>query len=101
MTKAKKKPAARPRAPRARRPRPLDCEAVRGALALIADHGRNNTARLVEHLQAGYGLKLTFSTGTHRAAMLGVTGTATHGDLGALEAWGRAARRALLRARTL
>jgi hypothetical protein len=89
--------AKRPPIPKAA-PLQLDTEAIRGALAQIADHGRNNTALLVALLEQSRGLNLKRKGNTTTAQMLGVHAQVTGGDLAALELWANAARRALLRA---
>lgn len=99
MSDPKTKPAPPKRAAKPRKPKPLDATAIRGALAQIEDHGGNNTARLIELLEANYGLKLQLveTASAMVVTMLGVTAPAMPGGhLAALQAWGRAARRALL-----
>ena len=81
-----------------RKPKPLGPKRraeITDALDLIATSG-SRMDLLEPALCSGYGLKLSFSTGTHRATMLGITGTATSGNADALQSWARAARRALL-----
>jgi hypothetical protein len=81
-----------------RKPKPMTAKRradISDALDLIATSGTRMDL-LEPALSSGYALKLSFSTGTHRATMLGITGTATSGNADALQSWARAARRALL-----
>ena len=94
MTDIAPKTPPKPRAKAARPARAAKIEDLKTAIALIEQHGRRMD--ILQPALTRFTLKLSFSTGTHHATMLGLTGTATSGEADAVQAWARAARRALL-----
>lgn len=91
MTATKPKTARKPRAPKV-----PDYDALHGAIGLIEAH-INRIDHLIEQLKATYRARLSFTGGTYKVAMLGITRTATAGNKAALENWARAARRECLK----
>ena len=70
---------------------------VQPVLDVIADYGFGRFDHLKARLVEDYGMRFAFSSGTHTARLMGVTGTGTAGERDALDSWARAARRRLLR----
>lgn len=52
---------------------------------------------LKAELEGTHAMRFSFSSGTHRAQLMGVTGTGAMGERDAVDSWARAARRRLLR----
>lgn len=77
--------------------RALILESLIAEIEPVTGH-RDHLQELAKRLAAEQGLKLVFQGGTHVARMRGVSASNTAGDMQALEAWARAARRALLNA---
>lgn len=80
MSKAKFKPAT-----------------VRGALALIEDHGGARAFGLSDRLAEAHGASFTRMFGQHRVRIGGVYAASRISLVAALEVWCRAARRRLLK----
>lgn len=59
--------------------------------------GVSSRGELIKRLKREQGLRITFSSGTYTARMAGISATNTMADWAALQNWGNAARRAILK----